>query len=56
MIFIVEYTNEDSVGNHLLTMEIEAVNLADAWETVEAHYPTLAVDHVSAKEYAYYGA
>lgn len=53
MIFTVEYTNEDCTGNQTLTMEIEAVDLADAWETVEAHYPYLAVDTVYPKERAY---
>jgi hypothetical protein len=53
MIFTVEYTNESQVGNQTLTMEIEAVNLADAWETVEAHYPHLAVETVYPKERAY---
>ena len=56
MIFTVEYTNELCTGNQTLTMEIEAENLAAAWETVEAHYPYLAVDSVYPKEYAYYGA
>ena len=56
MIYIVEYTNELCVGNQTLTMEIEAENLADAWKTVEAHYPHLAVDNIFEKESVYYGA
>lgn len=62
MIYIVEYTNEDCVGNQTLTLEIEAADRADAWETVEAHYPHLAVNTVYAKEDSfsaddfYYGA
>lgn len=53
MIYTVEYTNEELTGNQTLTMEIEAENLAAAWETVEAHYPYLAVDTVYPKERAY---
>jgi hypothetical protein len=46
MIFIVEYTNEDCVGNQVLTLQIEAEDLEDAWNTVEASYPYLAVDQI----------
>lgn len=53
VIYTVEYTNEELTGNQTLTMEISAENLADAWETVEAHYPYLAVDGVYPKERAY---
>jgi hypothetical protein len=56
MIYIVEYTDEACTGNQTLTMEISAENRADAWETVEAHYPHLAVDSVYEKESVYYGA
>jgi len=56
MLYIVEYTNEECTGNQTLTMEIEAADRADAWETVEAHYPHLAVDTLYEKDSVYYGA
>jgi hypothetical protein len=50
MIFIVEYTNEDCTGNQVLTLQIQAEDLEDAWNTVEASYPYLAVDSVYAAD------
>ena len=45
-VYIVEYTNEDCVGNQCLQMEIEAPNLETAYEIVDAHYPDLAIDQI----------
>lgn len=45
-VYIVEYTNEDCVGNQTLQMEIEAPNLETAYEIVDAHYPDLAIDTI----------
>lgn len=56
MIFIVEYTNEDLLGNQTLTMEIGADDLAAAWELLDQHWSHIDVDTVYAKEFAYYGA
>lgn len=45
-IYIVEYTNENCVGNQCLQMEIEAPNLETAYEIVDEHYPDLCIDTV----------
>jgi hypothetical protein len=45
-VFIVEYTNEDCVGNQCLIMEIEAPNLETAYEIVDTEYPHLCVDTI----------
>lgn len=49
MIFIVEYTNEDCTGNQCLQMEIEAVDLEEAYEIVDDVYHYLDVDTIYAK-------
>lgn len=50
MIYIVEYTTEDCVGNQCLQMEIEAVNKDACWDILEENYPDLAIDCVYARE------
>lgn len=44
--FIVEYTNEDLPGNQVLTMEIDASDLEEAYDIMEDLYPHLAVDDI----------
>ena len=44
--YIVEYTNEDLVGNQVLTMEIEASDLDEAYEIMDDLYPHFAVDNI----------
>jgi hypothetical protein len=44
--FIVEYTNEDLPGNQVLTMEIDASDLEEAYDIMEDLYPHLAVDNI----------
>ena len=44
--YIVEYTNEDLVGNQVLTMEIEASDLEEAYEIMDDLYPHFAVDNI----------
>lgn len=50
MIYIVEYTNEDCVGNQCLQMEIEAYDREEAYEILDDIYPELAVDTIYPKE------
>jgi len=50
MVYIVEYTTEEQIGNDCLTMEIEAVNREAAWDILEEKYPDLAIDCVYARE------
>lgn len=50
MIYIVEYTTEDQIGNQCLQMEIEAVNKDACWDILEENYPDLAIDCVYARE------
>jgi len=52
-VYIVEYTNQDCVGNQCLTMEIEAPNLETAYEIVNQHYPDLCVDQILAQDQCY---
>jgi len=47
--FIVEYTNEDLLGNQVLTMEIDASDLEEAYDIMEDLYPNLAVDVIYAQ-------
>lgn len=49
MIFVVEYTNEDCVGNECLKMEIEASDLNEAWEILDENYSDLCIDQVCPK-------
>ena len=44
--FIVEYTSEDLPGNQVLTMEIDASDLEEAYGIMEDLYPHLAVDNI----------
>jgi len=44
--FIVEYTNEDLPGNQVLTMEIDASDLEEAYDIMEDLYPHFAVDDI----------
>lgn len=44
--FIVEYTSEDLPGNQVLTMEIDASDLEEAYDIMEDLYPHLAVDNI----------
>jgi hypothetical protein len=50
MIYIVEYTNEDCVGNQCLQMEIEAYDLDEAYDIIDDIYPELALDTIYPKE------
>lgn len=50
MIYIVEYTNEDCIGNQCMQMEIEAADLEEAYEIVADIYDYLAVDTIYAKQ------
>lgn len=50
MTFIVEYTNQDCIGNQCLQMEIEAADLEEAYEIVDDIYDYLAVDTIYSKE------
>ena len=44
--FTVEYTNEDLLGNQVLTMEIDASDLEEAYDIMEDLYPDFAVDNI----------
>jgi len=44
--FIVEYTNEDLFGNQVLTMEIDASDLEEAYDIMEDLYSDFAVDNI----------
>lgn len=46
MIYIVDYTNEECIGNQCLQMEIEAPNLETAYEIVNECYPDLEIDTI----------
>ena len=50
MIFIVEYTNEDCIGNQCLQMEIEADCIEDVYDILNEIYPELDTDMIYAKE------
>lgn len=45
-IFTVAYTTTELVGNDCDTMQIEAENLAAAYEYVDEHYPELMLDTI----------
>jgi len=45
-VFIVEYTNEECIGNQCLQMEIEAPNLETAYEIINENYPDLCIDQI----------
>jgi hypothetical protein len=51
--FIVEYTNQDCVGNQVLTMEIEADSLTDAYAVLDENYPNLSIDTVYPEDDSY---
>ena len=44
--YIVEYTSEELSGNQVLTMEIEASDLDEAYEIMDDLYPHFAVDNI----------
>ena len=44
--YIVEYTNQDCIGNQCLQIEIEAPNLESAYEAVNENYPDLEIDTI----------
>lgn len=44
--YIVEYTNEDMVGNQVLTMQVEADSLDEAYAMMDWTYPNLTVDTI----------
>lgn len=44
--YIVEYTNEELTGNMVLTMEVDASDLDEAYEIMDDLYPHLAVDNI----------
>ena len=44
--YIVEYTNEEVTGNQVITMEIEASDLEEAYEIMDDLYPEFAVDNI----------
>lgn len=50
-VYIVEYTNEDCMGNQCLQMEVMAPNLETAWEITNEHYPDLSIDMIYAAEH-----
>lgn len=45
-IYIVEYTDEDSMGNQCLQMEIEAHNMETAYEIMNETFPYLCIDTI----------
>ena len=44
--YIVEYTSEELPGNQVLTIEIEASDLDEAYEIMDDLYPQFAVDNI----------
>jgi hypothetical protein len=48
-VYIVEYTNQECIGNQCLQMEIEAPNLETAYEIMDSNYPDLAIDTIYAQ-------
>ena len=48
-VYIVEYTNQECIGNQCLQMEIEAPNLETAYELVDECYPDLCIDTIYAQ-------
>lgn len=55
--YIVEYTNEGLTGNQVLTMEIDASDIDEAYEILDDNYPFIAVDNIyNAALYSIYGA
>jgi len=44
--YIVEYTDEDCVGNQCQTMEINASTLEMAYEFVNSFYPGIWIDQI----------
>ena len=44
--YIVEYTDEDSIGNQCRTMTVQAESLDDAYAMVDWTFPDLAVDTI----------
>lgn len=53
MIYIVEYTNEYCVGNHCMTMEVEADSLDAAYELIDEYHPMLELNTIYPKENEY---
>ena len=49
-VFVVEYTNDEYVGNQCAQMEIEAPNLETAYEIMNAEYPDLCIDQIYPSE------
>ena len=45
-IYIVEYTDEDCIGNQCLQIEIEAPNLETAYEIMDKTFPYLCIDTI----------
>jgi hypothetical protein len=55
--YIVEYTNEGLTGNQVLTMEIDASDIDEAYEILDDIYPFIAVDNIyNAALYSVYGS
>ena len=52
-IYIVEYTNEDYIGNQCGTMEIEASDLDEAYDIMDETYSYLSVDTIYASGASY---
>ena len=52
-IYIVEYTNEDYIGNQCGTMEIEASDLDGAYAIMDENFPYLSVDAIYASGASY---
>ena len=44
--YVVEYTNEELTGNQVLTMEVDASDIDEAYEIMEDLYSHLAVDNI----------
>lgn len=49
-VYIVEYTNENCIGNACLQMEILADSRDEAYGILDQNYPELCVDMVYEKE------
>lgn len=47
-VYIVEYTNEDCIGNQCLQMEIEAECIEDVYEILDENYPELDTNTIYA--------
>ena len=44
--YIVEYTDEDCIGNQCRTLTVQAESLEDAYDMVDWTFPDMAVDTI----------